>query len=264
MKKIIIIFICLISLQLSGQGVLDGYFKGKGNLDLAISGFHQSSQDFFAGTDKVVIPRDITSFGVFAQYGITPKWDAVINIPIINNQLQDISIATKYELIQTKVGGKGLSIIPALIFATPISDYKTNTAQAIGQKATIISPRLIVQQNLLGNLFLQVQAGYNYAVSPVVSSVPFSAKLGGSFGKLYMDFWFDYQNGLGDIDYPVSGDLFRELTVSHNRIGGVFYYGLKDNLGAFVNYSYTINGRNTSQALGVGTGIVLKFSTQKN
>ena len=263
MKKLIIILTCLISVQLSAQGVLDGYFKGKGNLDLAMSGFFQSSQDFFAGTNKVVIPRSIASLGVFGQYGITPMWDAVVNIPIINNQLQDISIATKYELIKTKVGGKDLSIIPAIIFATPISNYSTNTSQAIGQQATVISPKLIVQQNLTSSLFLQVQSGYNYALSPVISSVPFSAKLGGSFGKLYIDLWFDNQNGLGDIDYPVSGELFRELTVSYNRIGGVFYYGLKGNLGTFVNYSYTINGRNTSKAFGIGTGIVLKFSTKK-
>lgn len=260
LKKIITALTILCSSVIFSQGVLDGYFKGKGTLDLAVSGFNQSSNNFFTNTGGLTIPRSLTSFGVFGQYGITSKLDVVVNVPFINFQFQDISLAAKYELMKTELFGKQLSVIPALVFATPISNYSTNTTEAIGQRATVISPRLIVQQSLFGSLFFQIQTGYNLAVTPVVSSFPLSMKIGGSHKKLYADFWFDHQTGFGGLDYPVSGDLFRELGVSYNRVGGVFYYGLKNNFGAFFNYSYTLSGRNTPQALGVGTGVVLKFS----
>lgn len=243
------------------QGLIDGYFKGKGKVDVALSAFYQTSENFFAGTNKIKLGREIVSFGAFAEYGISEKWDVITNIPLINKQLQDGAIATKYELVKTKIGGRDFSIIPALAVSFPLSKYNTETSQAIGQRATVIAPKLVLQHILVGGVFLQVQGGYNYALSPVASSVPLSAKLGGSFGKLYLDVWFDYQKGFGNKDYQgsVPYNSFREFVVDHNRFGGVFYYGLKEKFGAFVNYSYTFNGRNTAQALGVGAGIVLKL-----
>ncbi|MGB0933197.1 MAG: hypothetical protein ACPGU5_02880 [Lishizhenia sp.] len=264
--RTLLIIIALFCFSLTGesQGLLDGFLKGKNNLDLAFSAFHQTSNQFYAGVSKVKLTRNIFSIGAFGAYGITNKWDVVLNLPLINGQLQDAAIGTKYELIKTKLFGKQLSILPSITFSTPLSNYNTENSQAVGQKATVISPRLIVQQNLPFGLFIQLQSGYNYALSPVTSSVPFSTKLGGSFGKLYVDFWYDYQKGFGNKDYSgaVPYSSFRELVVNHNRVGGVFYYTLKEKTGVFFNYSYTINGRNTSQALGLGAGVVFKLKTK--
>jgi hypothetical protein len=257
---------CIISFSFLGnsQGLLDGYLKGKKNLDLAFSAVYQTSSTFYAGTNRIELSRNIFSIGAFAAYGLTDKWDVVVNLPLINGQLQDGAIGTKYQLVKTKIGGKQLSILPALTFSTPLSNYNTENSQAVGQRATVMSPRLIVQQNLPFGLFIQLQSGYNYALSPVASSVPFSAKIGGGFGKLYVDVWYDYQQGFGDKDYlgAIPYSSFREFVVNHNRIGGVFYYSLKEKTGVFLNYSYTINGRNTAEALGIGAGVVLKFKTK--
>lgn len=261
MSRFVFLALLLNTGVVSSQGLVDGFFKGKGNVDVALSATFQGSQHFFAGNERIDLDRAILSLSAFAEYGITEKWDVIGNVPVINLQLQDASFYTKYELVSTKIKGKKLSIIPALGFSLPLFNYATETSQAIGQRATVFGGRLVVQQELPKGMFVQVQSGYNYALAPVTSSVPFSIKWGLSFGKNYTDVWFDHQTGFGNKDYlgAVPFTSFRELVVSYHRIGGVFYRQFNQKLGGFVNYSYTINGRNTAQAIGIGTGIVLKF-----
>ncbi|MCJ8288214.1 MAG: hypothetical protein HRT58_02700 [Crocinitomicaceae bacterium] len=270
MKTILLIFtlsICSISFS---QGLIDGYFKGKGKVDIALSGFYQKAESYFAGVDELQFPnqyisfedKTFTSFGVFAEYGITSKWDVIANVPLINGSFQDAAVATKYELVKTKVGGRNLSIIPALAVSFPLTNYETENFNAIGQRATVFSPKLVLQHNLPHGLFVQVQSGYNYALSPVTSSVAASAKIGGSFGKLYVDVWYDFQHGFGEKDFlstdpPFSS--FRELVVSYQRVGGVVYYELAKKFGVFVNSSFIFDGRNAYKSLGFGGGVVFKL-----
>ena len=258
---------CLVSIILAfsgnlfSQGLVDGFFKGKGNVDVALSATYQGSTTFFAGTNPISLSRNILSVSAFAEYGITEKWDIIGNVPVINFQFQDAGLYTKYELVKTRLFKRSFSVIPAVGISFPLSSYNTEASQSIGQRATIIGSRLVLQQELPKGMFIQVQSGYNYALDPVASSIPFSVKWGVSFGKNYTDLWFDHQTGIGDKDYLGAAPYtsFREFVVSHNRVGGVFYRQIKRKTGIFLNYSYTLNGRNTAQAVGVGAGVVLKF-----
>lgn len=253
------------------QGLIDGYFKGKGNMDIALSGFFQTTRNYFAGGTEVSLSnppfagngvRKFNSVGLFAEYGITDKWDVIVNVPFINGSFQDYAIATKYDLVQTKLSGRDLSIIPALQVSFPLTDYPTENLEAIGQQATLISPKVVVQHSLPKGLFIQAQTGYNYALDPVSSSVTASVKLGGSFGKFYTDIWYDFQHGFGDKDFLSSDppfSSFRELVVSYKRFGGVIYYGINDTFGVFVNGSYIFDGRNSYKIYGFGGGLVIKL-----
>lgn len=279
MKAILIIFSLTISTFGFSQGLIDGYFKGKGKLDIALSSFFQKTETYFAGTTPISLSDPIFSgderkfhiYGVFAEYGISDKWDVIVSAPMIGIQgtgdgpsFQDGSIATKYKLFETKVGGRDLTIIPALQVSFPLSDYETENLNAIGQQATLISPKIVAQHNLPGGLFVQAQTGYNYALDPVASSMVASVKVGGSFGKFYTDVWFDVQHGFGDKDFlkppPVS---FREYVVNYQRFGGVVYYGVNDKFGLFVNGSYIFKGRNSYKIYGFGGGVVFKLKVNE-
>ena len=243
------------------QGPVDGYFKGKGNLDLAFSAAYQQSDIFFMGDVETSYPRKLTSLSLFGEYGITKNLDVIGNIPVINGALQDLGFYIKYGL-PLKTNGKDfpLSVIPAVGISSPITKYPTQTGQAIGQRATQIQPKLVLQLNTGFGLFIQAQGAYNYVVEPVPSSIPVSAKIGYSTGKLYTDIWFDYQKGLGTVDWTGgSGQDFRTLNVSYQKVGGVIYYGLKPRVGIFVNGSYILTGRNIGKAFSVGAGFVYKF-----
>lgn len=261
MKKALLSALLLGSCFARCQGLVDGFFKGKGNVDVALSATYQGSSKYFAGTNLINYSRSILSLSAFAEYGITEKWDVIGNVPVVNFSFQDAGVFTKYQLLKTTLFKHSFSIIPAVGVSFPLSNYETESGQAIGQKATIISSRVVLQQELPKGMFLQVQSGYNYAIDPVTSSFPISMKWGISFGKSYADLWFDHQTGFGDKDYQGSTPFlsFRELVVSYNRIGGVFYHQLQKKTGVFLNYSYVLNGRNIGKSFGVGAGGVFKF-----
>lgn len=243
------------------QGPVDGYFKGKGNLDLAFSAAYQQSDNFFMGDNEIPYARKLTSFSLFGEYGVLKNLDIIGNIPVINGGIQDVGFYVKYGL-PLKTNGKDfpLSIIPAVGISAPITKYPTQTGQAIGQRATQIQSKLVLQLNTGFGLFIQAQGGYNYVLDPVPSAIPVSAKIGYATGKLYADVWFDYQKGLGSVDWigGASQD-FRTLNVSYQKIGGVIYYGLKPKIGVFVNGAYILSGRNIGKAYTVGAGFVYKF-----
>lgn len=268
--SIVALSICSVGFT---QGLVDGYFKGKGNIDIALSGYTQTAKSYFAGTDEVelggplgstIFPekqKSFNSIGLFAEYGITAKWDVIINAPLINKVFQDGSIATKFQAVKTKIRGRDFSLIPALQVSFPLTKYDTESLNSVGQRATLISPKVVIQQSLPKGLFVQAQTGYNYGLDPVASSVGASVKLGGSFGKFYIDAWYDFQHGFGDKDFLKPPAVsFREYAVSYQRVGGVVFYGINDMFGVFANASYLFDGRNAYKMPGFGGGVVVKLN----
>lgn len=244
MKKLLSIIFCVMSSALMAQGPVDGFFKGKGNLDAAFSVAYQHSDKFYFGTNLTNYERNLTSVSLFGEYGIFDNLDVIANVPLINGQLQDASFYFKYRLFRKKLGdGFPLAVIPAIGISFPLSNYATQTSQAVGQRATQIQPKLVLQLNLNHGFFIQAQGGYNYALDPVQSSIPASGKIGFSKNKLYCDVWFDYQKGLGDVMYGGASVDFRTLSVTYSKIGGVIYYGFKPKWGLFINGSYILEDR---------------------
>jgi hypothetical protein len=272
MKTILsIIAMSMCSIGFS-QGLIDGYFKGKGKLDMALSGYTQTAKSYFAGETEVelggplgstIFPeseKKFNSIGFFAEYGITAKWDVIVSVPFINKVFQDGAVATKYEAVKTKIGGRDFSVIPALQVSFPLTNYETENLNSVGQRATLITPKVVLQHSLPKGLFIQAQTGYNYGLAPVASSVGASVKLGGSFGKFYTDVWYDFQHGFGDKDFLKPPAVsFREYVVSFQRVGGVVFYSINDTFGVFANASYIFDGRNAYKMPGFGGGVVVKL-----
>ncbi len=244
------------------QGPIDGFFKGKNNFDIAGTFAYQHSETYYKGLDEIIYPRDLAIVNLFGAYGISKNFDLIGSIPFINGKFQDMSVFAKFDLIPGlfKKSTSPIHIVPAIGISFPMSNYATQTGQAIGQRATIIQPKLILQWNIK-NTFIQSQGGYNYTLSPVPSSYSLSSKFGLSKGRFYTDFWFEYQKANGGLDWTDNSIDFRELGVSYSRIGGVFYYKFKENTskpnwGGFINYSYVLDGRNTGKATTIGVGVV--------
>lgn len=259
MKNFILIPFVLISSLVQGQGAVDGYFKGKNVCDIAFSGAYQHSDKYVRGdmSDIIDYTRKLVIMNLFAEYGISDKFDVIATIPFINGKFQDMGIYAKYRLLH--FNQTNLSVIPALGISFPMSNYQTQTGQAIGQRATVVQPKLVIQWQKEG-FFVQAQGGYNLALDPAASSVPASVKFGWAGNNMYTDIWFDYQYGIGGTNYTSSVIDFRTLGVSHQRIGGVFYYAFKPKFGAFLNGAYVLSGRNTGLGSTVGAGVVVKLS----
>lgn len=260
MKTATLIFGFSLFCHLSwAQGAIDGFLKGRGNLDMALTGAYQHSTKYYDGLGLYDYERSLTIINLFGEFGITDNWDVLASIPMINWQFQDAGIHTKYGF-NLKVGKSNLRLIPAGGISFPISKYEPHTGQAIGQRATQIQPRMVVQFDGKRGYFIQAQGGYNYALDPVPSSMPLSAKIGIYRSKIYADVWLDYQKGIGGKAWhvdPISS--FRELFVTHTRVGGVFYYAPKPTYGFFINGSYVLDGVNIGKAITLGAGFVYKL-----
>lgn len=253
----------LFSSSTFSQGNVDGFFKAKGESNLAFSGSYSGSTKYFRTNGTIDYNRSQLILGAFGIYGITDKFNAILSLPLINFKPQDASIFTKYRLIHHTSKKSDFTLAPALGISFPMSNYQTQSGQAIGQKATIIQPKLVMQFKHFKNWFIQAQGGYSHALNPVPSSVGASVKIGYIYKKWYFDTWFDYQFGIGGTDYGIDSPDFRTLGVSYNRIGGVVYRNIGEKSGLFLNSSYILSGRNIGNAITISTGYVIKLKTAK-
>lgn len=259
MRTIFTSLFILFSFFATAQGLVDGFFKGKGRTDVALGYAYEKAKLYYADY-TIEYGRQLHIINTFAEYGITHNWDVIASVPLINGTLQDASFFTKYELFNKK----GFSVIPALGISFPMSKYNTETSQSIGQRATNVQPKLVFQYKPNSPWFIQTQGTYQYTLDPVPHAWNWSTKIGYGQGKWYGDVWFENQTSLGDAIFlgNIPYNDFRELGVSYQRIGGVIYYQLKDRFGLSISASKVLNGKNIGSARIVGVSGVWKFGVE--
>ena len=89
MKKIAIGACLWTSSILSyGQGMIDGFMRGKNNLTTALSYSHESYDTYYVGDSSVSNPNlgtiTTNSANLFASYGITSFLDVVVGLPYVS------------------------------------------------------------------------------------------------------------------------------------------------------------------------------------
>lgn len=274
MKLILSILALVLLVQVNGQGRVDGFFKGKGNLDFVLNGSYENNKNYFAGTKKVTIPREIVIANVYVAYGITNRLDVNFSLPYIsvnssNKGIQDASLFFKYKVLNINSNRKLFYYLPkgysatvsvAGGIATNFTNYQTEGGSALGQQAKILDLRPLIHINLPKGFFTTLQAGYGFKLNPTPHAFSPAIKVGTAMSKFYADVWYEYQHSFGGLDYQGTPkpSSFKELGVNYHKIGGTFYMPVKKNFGIFAGVTYLIGGRNTSQGLGVSAGIVLK------
>lgn len=266
MKKLSLIFISfIVSFTLTAQGPLDGYFKGRNVLDLAFSIGAQGASTYTGANGTFAASRTLFMGSLFAEYGLTDRIDIIATLPFITSQFQDAGLYIKAKMIDGRIAGRPFTLAPGIGFSTPASKYDPKSFNSIGQRASLLHGHLIAQSTLFGNFSLQAQGAYHYSLETVPSSVTVSSKLIYSKDSWYLDAWYEYQKGQGDVSYmgSIPYDSFREFFVDYNRIGGVIYKGLDKGWGVFVNASTILNGMNTFNTTTVMGGFVKKFDFAK-
>lgn len=266
-KFIYFIFVTMFCTRLFSQGPLDGYFKGKKILDVAISGGVQTATTYTGANGPFDYGRTLPMASIFAEYGINNRLDVIVTLPIINFNLQDLGAYAKIKMVEKQFAGRTFTLASGLGFSAPVSNYDTEIKNAIGQRATQFHGHLIAQSNLSSHFTFQMQGAYHYALDPVPSAVTASGKLIFSHNKWYADAWYEYQKGQGNISFggAIPNTSFRQFSVDYHRIGGVVFRGLENNWGVFVNASSILKGLNTFNTTSIMAGFVKKidFSQKK-
>ena len=215
MKPACLSFFLLLSCPGFTQGNVDGFFKPKGDLDVAISGTYVYSRIYFAGVSPVFYKRDQSIIGLYAVYGLSDKWNLVASLPVINFTPQDLSLYAKYKLYFRKFNDGEVTIAPTFGISVPAWNYNTESGQSIGQQALTAQPKLVVQFKHVQNWFFQAQTGYNYSLNSVPSAYVASCKIGFIYKNWYFDAWYDDQGAIRGKDWRSGGwNSFRDVGVS--------------------------------------------------
>lgn len=265
MKHIITLALGLFAISGYSQGLIDGFFKGKGNGAVAVSASFETASKYWAGENQIDFERNMPNAGIFGTYGLLDGLDIVASIPFVNLSPQDASLFLKLRALRANIGSNSNLVLGiAGGMSAPMSNYNTESSTAIGQRATVFEGRAFAQFHLNNTFFIQAQSGYAYALDPVPSFVPLSVKLGITRNNWYADVWFDLRDGETGKDYQGVGDRapesFRELEVDYQRVGATFYKPFSEKFGMSLGGGYTLSGRNVFQSAFINLGAIWNLS----
>jgi hypothetical protein len=273
------------------QGPLDGYLKGKGVLDLAPS-FSFNSASTFSGSGGAAYDEPFKGqmLSVFAEYGLTERFDLVANASAVFTQnqsgLQDGGIFAKYRPFRAELGKTGtLNVLFGTGATFPIGSYEPTAAGALGQRAVTVPARLILQWETPLGLFFNATAGYHFRIDDLKEAdiervrqqrpsyapgappnfTTFLIKTGFPARHFYLDAWVEWQRTKGGADYVQNlPDLPQAYGVDFTQAGGTAYYSDNGRTGFFLSGGFMWQGRNTSLMRRVTFGMVFKFEPKNS
>jgi hypothetical protein len=251
------------SLFISAQGRVDGFYKGKGNIELAFGGGAEFATHYFAGNNRIGLSRTILNTSLTIGTGLLDRLDLYLNIPYVKigkfSSVQDGSIFLKYLIAKKKLSNGELSFSLAGGYSSNLSDYQISGINAIGQRAKVLDLRPVIHYQD-GGWFTTLQFGYNYKFDPVPNATNASIKFGKATAKYYFDVWYENQHSFGGFDYlgTPAPPSFRELGVSYHKVGGTYYVPIGKRFGFFIGAAFVLTGRNIGQGPIVNIGLVMK------
>jgi len=262
MNRLLLPVFCCIPVFCFSQSAIDGYMKGKRNLDLAVTYSNESYEDYYFGDEKRAISNTIQSVSLFLDYGISDSLDLVVSIPYLwtdslNSNFQDAIVALKFRKERKNFSNGALSIIASAGLSFPISDYPRDTEKPIGEGAVSFTARLLAQYEFYSGFFLHLQSGYNFKVTPdSQNAIPILAKIGYATSKIYADAWMDYFHTFSaGTDTRIAGGAGMVFL----KVGGTVYYPVAPRIGVFAGVARTLSGQNVGRATRVNLGGVVKF-----
>jgi hypothetical protein len=281
----ILLFFLFFASAAAAQGPLDGYLKGKGNLDLAPSFSFNSAQQFQGASNTFKEPYNGQMLSLFAEYGLTEKFDLVASASAVftplQSGLQDGGLFVKYRPVYAPLGNAGkLGLLLGLGATFPMSNYEPLSTGALGQRAITAPARLILQWESPLGLFLNVTGGYHFRLDKLKAAdianirkqrpdydplephdfTTVLLKLGFPAKHFYLDGWAEWLHTSGGADYVQNlPALPQTYGVSYTQLGGTAYYSDNGRTGFYLSGGYIFQGRNTSLIRRITFGIVVKL-----
>ncbi|HCK22309.1 MAG TPA: hypothetical protein DHW15_09130 [Bacteroidetes bacterium] len=266
-------FISLITTAAFSQAPVDGFYPGKGNGAVAVSGSFEQYDSFFLGNGSEANwagDYNVNSISLYGTYGITEDLGIAVSIPYImistinfqgddvtRKDLQDINIYAKYRAFDKDFGSWSLAISPALGFFTPLTNY-TVDFYGVGQQATGFDLRGIAMATFDNGLFAELQGSGLVRFNPAPSGSTFNVKAGYFNSKWYADIYYSIQSIPGGEDLPDPED-FEALGVSFSKIGLTVAYNVTNAIGIYAGGAYVIDGLSVGQSTRYSGGAVWRF-----
>lgn len=267
--------------QSTAQHLVDGFSKGKGKIDVALSYTRENFEKFYLGdTKRSITIRDLDeiiteSVNLYASYGLTNTIDLNINIPYItttsyrltdnekvgNRNLQNALLALEWKAYQKDVNKDVFSVTGGLGLSTPLSNYPTNLIYSIGNQSSHINPSVLVQYKFASGLFVNGQGGYSFRTNKVPDAVLSVAKIGFASKLFYVEGWINNQTSISGIDIGGPGFTparFPETRVNATTIGASVFIA-----GVSLGGGKRLAGRNAGLPTHYSVGYALSLTPKK-
>lgn len=263
--------------SLSAQDIIDGFTRGAGNTDLAISLTSESYDAMWMGATEMPLPPPLgtistTSINTFLAHGITNDLDLVAQVshvaasadgdgtgPADQSGFQDGSLFLKWRPWHAGIGeSMSFDLVTAAGVTGPLTDYVANAPVAIGHRSTNVELRAVGMLRMESGPFLAATLGYSRRDGIVSDAAIAGVRLGYARDKIYGEAWLFNQNGQMGTDIG-EGIPFPSNRISYMRAGAKAAYSVLPWLGVTAGGWTTLDGRNVGKATGFGGGIVLRL-----
>ncbi len=265
-----LVLLSFISFPILAQGPIDGYMKKSGETDFALSFGSERFTKYYLGEQLLdTFDRQYNSLSLFIAHGFEDNLNLIVSLPYMwtdenNRGLQDAQFLLKFAPLAKTFDGGSYNMITAAGVTTPLSKYpiSPDSSNPIGERATSLEGRIGFQYNNWNNgLFAFVKTGVTYRLSPQKrTAIPSLIRFGFATSKIYVDAWLE---GVFTLNADPNELVLGGGGSTYAKTGGVFYYSLSPNFGAFLGGAYTFWGKNIGLAPRYSFGIVYKFMGQK-
>lgn len=246
---------------------VDGFNKGKGNMDLVASVGYEQGLDYYLSSGTAGFSRTRTSVSVFAARGITEDLDVQLSIPFIMTGgtagLQDGQLFVKWLPLKKRIGSGALSFGAAIGGSAPLSEYLTEGLNAIGQQATSIMPMGVLQYRFDRGIFFSLVGGQAIVSAPTPDALIGTLRIGRATNTYYGEIYVQAQQAMGGKDYRGTGErmpsTFKELGVDFLKAGVKYYRPFAKRFGWVAETNYVLSGRNVDMSILVAGSFILHF-----
>ncbi len=290
MKNKFITSLCmLLPAIVLAQSPVSGFMKEKGKGSVVVSyAAEKYDQVYFVPSinDGVPVFNDvkIASQSLYAEYGISNRFNVVVNLPFITatgnateatlkdlgfenkrSGLQDLKIYSKYNFSSYVFGKNQIDFIGVLGVEVPMgykADEGLQSIIAIGDQATKLNVSGIMMYKNQCGIFASGQIGNTFKNNQVPNALTTETKIGYAAKRFYVDAFFATQLNSSkgvDILQPGFTGFFPATKVNYTRVGVNAYVPVMKYVGITAGANTYISGRNLGKATGIYGGLVFNF-----
>jgi hypothetical protein len=251
---------------------LNGFLRGKGTGDVAVSATFERYDEFWAGETKTSNPGlgtvETRSLSLWLAYGLTDELTLFANLPWVDSEgdgsagfaesdLQDATLLVAYRF--ARLGGAVQSdFVGAVGLRTPASNYEADLPVSVGDGTTDGLIRFVYQLRR-GGFYVSQQLGYDVRGGDAPDGVPLFTEAGYTRGRATYSGFFGKLVARDGTDIGDPGFTFPSNREEYDRIGAKVFVRLGGRLGIALAGWDTLSGRNTGDSRGVSLGLDIGF-----
>jgi hypothetical protein len=261
-----------VASTLFGQGPLDGYLKGEGHIDFALSGSVETADFYYFGNERQELQNRFESINFFAEWGFSDSLDLIFTLPYIrtpkcdtcsdfNQGFQDAALFAKFKLLKKEGKRSRFKLLGALGGSIPISNYQVGIERPIGIGATTLHAKLIAQYEWYNGPFVHVQTGGEIRISPnFLTSIPVLVRVGYATSFIFVEAWLEI---FETIEPGIDNSVLAGNGSSWSKLGASIYVPLHQTFGLTLGTAHIINGSNIGLSSRYSVGAVYRFLGRK-